>query len=102
MLFAEDTNITLIFLVGEHNLSHDLNIDCSELFLQGDKESEQAENGVLIIFISKVQIQFDIQNHLTICNINLRSETGKNKINIIGPTVYTYNNLTGITLINSR
>ena len=99
MLFAEDTNITLIFLVGEHNLSHDLTIDCSELFLQGEKESEQAENGVVVNFNSTAKIHFEISNYLAIYNITLRSEIGTQKFEITSPTIHSVTSLLhGLTL----
>ena len=99
ILLAEDTNITLIFLIGEHNLSHDLNIECSKLFLQGQKESEQPENGVVINFNSTAKIHFEISNYLTIYNITLRSEIGTQKFEITSPTIHSVTSLLhGLTL----
>ena len=91
-LFAEYTNITVIFLRGEHNLTLNLIFNCSELTLQGQKQREHTESGVVINFKSKTKVYFEKSSHLSIRDVTLRSVMiGRHlqSIELAGSTMYT-------------
>ena len=80
-LFGGHTNITMVFLSGQHNLSYDLTISgVNELTLQ------RQENTTMDVFVNLQAVQIlNISTHLMIRDITMRS--GYTEISLLAQTI---------------
>ena len=85
-LFGGHTNITLVFLSGQHYLSYDLTISgVDELSLQGRKNCTHGNE--ILVNLQLVRIHLDVSTYLMICDMTLRSRLIQQRIEISGPGI---------------
>ena len=86
-LFGGHTNITMVFLSGQHNLSYDLTISgVDELTMQGRKNCTHGNE--ILVNLQLVRIHLDVSTYLMIRDMTLRSRLVQQRIEISGPGIY--------------
>ena len=85
-LFGGHTNITMVFLSGQHYLSYGLTISgVDELTLQGRKNCTHGNE--ILVNLQLVRIHLDVSTYVMICDMTLRSRLIQQRIEISGPGI---------------